>query len=631
MSPAVGIDGWPAGAATSTSSMRVQSELAVSVRRGGEETFCGAVTGPVELGRLDPAAGEAERLDVPRAVGDVTRLAVADLTETAISRRQLRLERLPNECVRLVNSSRTGSVRFVDRPLLPAGQTAEYPLPLELLLGRTTVVVDLPGAAAADSSLQTLAVPTPSTPPGGDFRRGSLAGAIADLPPDAVAELVGWWRNVITVLQSATHSEDFFHKAAAAVVQLVGLDLGAVFLHGPEGWQTVAIDTAGKSSARPSRRVLSRLLAEKRTFFSRGDAHLEMSASLASLEAFVAAPILGNDEAVIGAVYGHRSQGSGGAVAEISSLEALLVETLACGVAAGLARLEQERAAVARKVQFEQFFSAELAEQLESQPDLLAGRDAEVTVLFCDIRGFSGITERLGPTQTMDWIGGVLSPLSECVAATGGVLVDYVGDELLAMWGAPTPQADHAARACEAARAMARAAPEIDARWQPVVGASTRFGIGINSGLARVGNVGSRRKFKYGPLGNCVNLASRVQGTTKYLRVPAIVTGSTRRLVGDAFPARRLCSVRVVNIVEPVDLFELALEDGSERAGLFAAYEEALTAFDSGRFAAATKILGDLLAGAPADGPALVLLSRAVACMIDEPRDFSPVWTLPGK
>jgi adenylate cyclase len=128
-----------------------------------------------------------------------------------------------------------------------------------------------------------------------------------------------------------------------------------------------------------------------------------------------------------------------------------------------------------------------------------------------------------------------------------------------------------------------------------------------------------------------VNLASRVQGTTKYLRVPAIVTGSTRRLVGDAFPARRLCSVRVVNIVEPVDLFELALEDGSERAGLFAAYEEALTAFDSGRFAAATKILGDLLAGAPADGPALVLLSRAVACMIDEPRDFSPVWTLPGK
>lgn len=611
--------------------MSVQSELAVSVRRGGEETFRGTLNGPIEVGRLDPAAGEAEQLDVPRASGDVVRLPVAELSEAAVSRRQVRLERLPNGCLRLVNASRTGPVRFADRPALQPGETAEYPLPLELLVGRTRVLVDLPGQSVVDETLQTLGMPTPVTLAADDLGRGTLAAAVAGLGPDAITGLVGWWRNVIGVLQSATHSDDFFQKTAAAVVKLVGLDLGAVFLHDTDGWRPAAIDTAGKSSARPSRRILSRLLAEKRTFFSRGDSHIEMSASLASLEAFVAAPILDRDETVIGAVYGHRSQGAAGSFAEISNLEALLVETLACGVAAGLSRLEQERAAVARKVQFEQFFSAELAEQLESHPDLLAGREAEVTVLFCDIRGFSGITEQLGPTQTMDWIGGVLSPLSDCVAATGGVLVDYVGDELLAMWGAPTAQPDHATRACEAALAMARAAPEIDARWQQVVGASTRFGIGINSGTARVGNVGSRRKFKYGPLGNCVNLASRVQGATKYLRVPAIVTGATRRLLGGSFLARRLCSVRVVNIVEPVDLFELSLEATAGREQLFAAYEEALQAFDAGRFAAAAKILGDLLAGIPDDGPALVLLSRAVACMIDEPADFSPVWKLPGK
>lgn len=254
-----------------------------------------------------------------------------------------------------------------------------------------------------------------------------------------------------------------------------------------------------------------------------------------------------------------------------------------------------------------------------------------MTVLFCDIRGFSRITERLGANQRMKWIRDVLSPLSDCVAATGGVLVDYVGDELLAMWGAPAPQDDHAARACQAARAMADVAPEIDARWQQVVGVTTGFGIGINSGSARAGNVGSRRKFKYGPLGNCVDLASRVQGATKFLRVPAIIADSTRQQLDDSSPVRRLCSVRVVNIEEPVEIYELSLDAFPGQAELFAAYDEALGAFDAGQFAAATRMLGALLTASPDDGPSLTLLARAVACMIEEPRDFSPVWTLPGK
>jgi adenylate cyclase len=315
----------------------------------------------------------------------------------------------------------------------------------------------------------------------------------------------------------------------------------------------------------------------------------------------------------------------------ITRLEALLVETLACGVAAGLARLEQERSAVARKVQFEQFFSAELSAELEAQPDLLAGRDTEVTVLFCDIRGFSRVSERLGPAQTMEWIGGVLSTLSDEVVATGGVLVDYVGDELLAMWGAPQRQPDHAARACRAARAMVRQAAPINARWEPLVGVATGFGVGVNSSVARVGNIGSTRKFKYGPLGNGVNLGSRVQGATKYLRVPMLVTGATRRLVGEEFLARRLCSVRVVNIVEPVELHELDCSDDPSRREVFARYEEALVAFEAGDFGGAARRLGNLLALVPGDGPSLVLLSRAVECMIREPAAFSPVWELPGK
>jgi adenylate cyclase len=154
---------------------------------------------------------------------------------------------------------------------------------------------------------------------------------------------------------------------------------------------------------------------------------------------------------------------------------------------------------------------------------------------------------------------------------------------------------------------------------------------GDSSAPARVGNTGSARKFKCGPLGNGVNLASRVQGATKYLKVPALVTGSTEKLLDDSFLTRRLCRVRVVNIVEPVDLFELDYGGQPTARERFAQYEEGLAAFEAGSFSTAAQILGNLLATWPGDGPSLVLLSRSVECIIREPKDFSPVWDLPGK
>lgn len=601
------------------------------------ERFDGVVELPLELGRLDPTRIPPDELHrvVPtaRAAG---RLAIADSDTTDISRTQLRIEPAGPGAVRLVNQSGSIAVRCFERPAIPPGATAEQRLPVTVEIGR--VIIELEAAAARprpaeEVGLQTLALPAPRLSEGPSlFQKHSFTDLVSSLQPDAIDGLVAWWRNVIGVLQSASNSDDFFHKAAQAMVRLVRLDVGAVFLHEQGEWRPAALESSTPTSARPSRSLLARVLQEKRTFWNAVEASVDVLSSMASIDAFVASPILDREERVIGALYGHRSrEGIEATQAGISSLEALLVETLACGVAGGLARLEQERSAVARKVQFEQFFTPQLAGELEANPDLLRGRDADVTVLFCDIRNFSGITERLGPAQTMEWVGGVLSSLSDEVAATGGVLVDYIGDELMAMWGAPSPQADHAARACDAARRMLRSLPEINARWEREIGCPTMVGVGVNSATARVGNTGSTRKFKYGPLGNGVNLASRVQGATKYLRVPLVVTGSTRELLDDSYLVRRLCTVQVVNIVEPVDLYELDCAGGDERPALFAAYDEARSAFESGRFAAAARSLGDLLARFPNDGPSLLLLSRAVEHMLDEPKDFSPVWRLPGK
>src|SRR5947207_6445892 len=105
---------------------------------------------------------------------------------------------------------------------------------------------------------------------------------------------------------------------------------------------------------------------------------------------------------------------------------------------------------------------------------------------------------------------------------------------------------------------MLAALPALNERWQARLQVPMNIGVGINTGPAQVGNTSSRFKFKYGPLGNTVNLASRVQGLTKYLGCPLLMTKATREQLGAGFTARRVVKTRVVNIHEPVDLFEVA-------------------------------------------------------------------------
>ncbi|HKD35693.1 MAG TPA: adenylate/guanylate cyclase domain-containing protein, partial [Pirellulales bacterium] len=362
------------------------------------------------------------------------------------------------------------------------------------------------------------------------------------------------------------------------------------------------------------------------------DDPLSNSHSLADVQAVVVAPILDPRGAVIGALYGDRRNiRSSAAAPSISKLEAMIVETLACGVAAGLARLDQEQKALAAKVQFEQFFTPELANQLTVEPDLLKGRDVEVSILFSDIRGFSRIADHLGPASTLEWVSDVMGVLSECVIEQGGVLVDYIGDELMAMWGAPLAQPDHAERACRAALSMWRALPELNTRWAAKVGGPFELGIGVNTGIARVGNTGTHRKFKYGPLGSTVNVASRVQGATRYLRTGMIVTAATRKRLGGGFSTRRLCKVRVVNIAEPIELFELRADADSRWLSLSKKYDQGLKQFEDRDYQAAAATLSQLLTHHQDDAPALILLSRAVNLLVDSDVELSDVWELPGK
>jgi adenylate cyclase len=207
------------------------------------------------------------------------------------------------------------------------------------------------------------------------------------------------------------------------------------------------------------------------------------------------------------------------------------------------------------------------------------------------------------------------------------VLVNYIyiGDELVAMWGAPSDQADQGLLACRTALAMHQTFPSMNKRWSAQLGKPFRLGIGINTGMAKVGNTGSKRKLQYGPLGNTVNLASRVQGMTRYLGVDLLVTAATQARLTPDLATRRRCKARVVNIDEPVDLYELRPQSDDAWHALRESYEAALIDFEQQEFRSAAEVLGRLISQFPDDRPSLVLLSRAVQ-LLNSSGALDPTW-----
>jgi adenylate cyclase len=606
----------------------VTNPLQIRVFDNQQLVFSADVNGRVEFGRQkDPQdTPNSSRVSEP----GLCRVVIAHQREDSVSRRHALLEPLDESTALLTNASNTQMIVVAGEPPLRPQEAREVSFPLLMTLGRKVIRVQ-PEVVEMES------LPQVTLPPGSRGQVGTVFSTLAATPgggiePEAV---IGWLETVLEVLQSAAGSRDFFVRAAHALVDLVALDVGSVLLWRDGKWIPEACYTAEgacEQTWRPSERILSRVRAERKTFWQVPDVKSLLAESIAYMRAVVVAPILDSQGDVIGALYGDRRlDRPNEPPARITKLEAMVVELLARGVAAGLARLEQERAALRARVLFEQFVTPEVARQLDANPDLLSGREAEVTLVFCDVRGFSRISERVGPGTTVAWIGNVMDALSDCVAAQQGTLVGYIGDEMLAMWGAPVEQPNHAELACRAALAMLDQVPRLNERWQTTLQDRVRLGIGLNTGRAQVGNTGSQRKPQYGPLGNTVNLASRVQGATKYLKARLIITDATRNRLDDSFAVRRLCQVRVVNIAEPVNLYELAPAGQPGWESLKSRYEQALQEFEDANFRAAVGILGGLVSEYPEDGPAQVLNARASNALIQESVAFDPVWELPGK
>ena len=578
----------------------------------------------------------------------VTRLVIVTKEQTEVGRRQLRIEVIGPQRVRLTNINDVNSITLSSGSVLGPGESSDATLPLQVTRGSVQLGIEvlggdrLPEPESVDAFQSLPAVPqspnsviaivkrmydpdfSPQTAT--DSLVASIRGSNADDMFDRLGRLV-------TVLQRAASTADFADVIARTAMEMVNLDRAAVLVREGAAWRVAALsEQRASDSWRPSQRLLTQVVQDRRTVWGApGAAGSAVSESVASIVALVAAPILDDAGEVIGAVYGDRRIGISWNRPPIDKFDAKMIEIMACGVAGGWARMEQEKAAVNRRVQLERFVTKEVAQRLEEDPDALIGRDAEVTLLFCDIAGFSRISEQLSPTATFEWINAVMEMLSTCVLATKGTLVDYIGDELIAMWGAPLAVADHARAAAETAVMMMNSLKTLNEKFALPAGESTQIGIGLNSGNVRVGNTGTEHKLKYGPLGSDVNIASRVQGATRYLRTPALITGATARQLDGKFCTRRLCSVRLKNIETPVELFELVANPGPTWSQFAEDYERALTAWEQHKLQSAIETLSQMVARNSHDGPTMVLLSRAADVWSQDLQDYDPVWTLPSK
>ncbi len=273
---------------------------------------------------------------------------------------------------------------------------------------------------------------------------------------------------------------------------------------------------------------------------------------------------------------------------------------------------------------FQQYLAPSLINQLLEHKELLqlGGEEKELTVMFSDIRGFTTLSEGLAPTKLVGLLNEYLSEMTDIVFRNWGTLDKYIGDAIMAFWNAPYPQPDHAERACIAALQMIAALKKLRAGWAAEGRPQIDIGVGINSGRALIGNMGSKHRFNYTIMGDTVNLASRLEGLNKEFATHLIISEFTYEQVRNKVVARELDFIRVKGKMKPVKIFELLgpAEASASYQDLTTRFATALEAYREGRWEKAIDLLGELRKDYPDDGPSRIFLDRCREYLAEPPR-----------
>lgn len=222
----------------------------------------------------------------------------------------------------------------------------------------------------------------------------------------------------------------------------------------------------------------------------------------------------------------------------------------------------EERKKRELKGTFEKYVSPSIVAEVLSDPENieLGGKKMELTVMFSDVRGFTTISEKLDPRQLSDLLNSYLTPMTDLVFKNKGTLDKYMGDAIMAFWGAPIHFKDHAKHAARCALQMIVKLRELQAEYKAKGLPNIDIGIGLNTGDMSVGNMGSETVRSYTVMGDSVNLGSRLEGINKEYGTRIIVSEFTQREIQDSFVTREVDWVRVKGKLQPVRIFELICE-----------------------------------------------------------------------
>ncbi|MBW1811540.1 MAG: adenylate/guanylate cyclase domain-containing protein [Deltaproteobacteria bacterium] len=324
-----------------------------------------------------------------------------------------------------------------------------------------------------------------------------------------------------------------------------------------------------------------------------------------------------------------------GVMVDLVAVAAAIFTTSACISYANFLRERRSKQHI-RNI-FQYYLDPSVVEQLIETPETLGlGGEARVcTVFFSDIVGFTSIAEKLTPHQLVEMMNRYLGEMTEIVIQHGGFLDKYIGDAIMAVFGAPADLPEHAQAACRAALESHQHLSKLNHEFTRLNIPQLKCGIGINTGSMVVGNVGSATRGNYTAMGDAVNLASRLEALNRSFKTRTIIGPETFEILRDQFVCRELDFIRVKGKLEPIRAYELVGESQNidpQTLKLFEEFSQALSTYREGRWLEAKKLFECIHETYPQDGPTGVYVERCRAYAAEPPdQDWNGVFVMTKK
>ncbi|MFZ6657324.1 CHASE2 domain-containing protein [Undibacterium sp. TJN19] len=308
-------------------------------------------------------------------------------------------------------------------------------------------------------------------------------------------------------------------------------------------------------------------------------------------------------------------------VLPLASALLLIAALFTCNIAWGYFIESRKLRGVVRR--FGEYVAPELVAVMAEEPDsyTMEGESRELTVMFSDVRGFTTISESLSPVDLREYINIYLTAMSEEIRGNSGTLDKYIGDAVMAFWGAPVRLNDHARLSVLTALNMQVIAKRLSEEFVQRGWPALKIGIGLNTGEMRVGDMGSKIRLAYTVMGDAVNLSSRLEGVTKLYGV-GILVGEATKLAAPGFAYRELDRVRVKGKSQPISIFTPLAESSAlsrEQADALELWHSALACFRAQQWDEAERLFRAYLDQHAADQASQVFLER-----VEQYRDNPP-------